>query len=114
MHVFTCVLALQIARLMRLRARRSGLDLSVRELLGELAGIGETVLLYQAARAGSQLGARAGCPARGCLRLPGRLACAAGAGGGSGQRGRCETAAEAWVIGPFFRALVPGRANGIR
>jgi hypothetical protein len=32
---------------MRLRARRSGLDLSVRELLGELAGIGETVLLYQ-------------------------------------------------------------------
>ena len=61
MHVFTCVLALQIARLMRLRARRSGLDLSVRELLGELAGIGETVLLYQAARAGSQLGARAGC-----------------------------------------------------
>jgi transposase len=49
-HVFTCVLALQIAHLMRLRARRDGLDLSVRELLGELAGIGETVLLYQADR----------------------------------------------------------------
>ena len=49
-HVFTCVLALQIAHLMRLRARRAGLDLSVRELLGELAGIGETVLLYQAER----------------------------------------------------------------
>jgi transposase len=49
-HVFTCVLALQIAHLMRLRARRAGLDLSVRELLGELAGIGETVLLYQAGR----------------------------------------------------------------
>jgi transposase len=49
-HVFTCVLALQIACLMRLRARRDGLDLSVRELLGELAGIGETVLLYQAER----------------------------------------------------------------
>jgi len=49
-HVSTCVLALQIAHLMRLRARRSGLDLSVRELLGELAGIGETVLLYQAGR----------------------------------------------------------------
>ena len=49
-HVFTCVLALQIAHLMRLRARRAGLDLSVRALLGELAGIGETVLLYQAER----------------------------------------------------------------
>jgi transposase len=49
-HVFTCVLALQIAHLMRLKARRAGLDLSVRELLGQLAGIGETVLLYQAAR----------------------------------------------------------------
>ena len=46
-HVFTCVLALQIAHLMRLKARRAGLDLSVRELLRELAGIGETVLLYQ-------------------------------------------------------------------
>jgi transposase len=49
-HTFTCVLALQIAHLMRLKARRAGLDLSVRELLGELAGIGETVLLYQAGR----------------------------------------------------------------
>ena len=49
-HTFTCVLALQIAHLMRLKARRAGLDLSVRELLGELAGIGETVLLYQAER----------------------------------------------------------------
>jgi transposase len=45
-HVFTCVLALQIAHLMRLRARRAGLDLSVRELLGQLAAIGETVLIY--------------------------------------------------------------------
>src|SRR6266516_570943 len=45
-HTFTCVLALQIAHLMRLRARRAGLDLSVRELLGQLAGIGETVLIY--------------------------------------------------------------------
>ncbi len=49
-HVFTCVLALQIAHLMRLKARRAGLNLSVRELLSELAGIGETVLLYQAGR----------------------------------------------------------------
>ncbi len=29
------------------RARQAGLDLSVRALLDELAGIGETVLLYQ-------------------------------------------------------------------
>jgi transposase len=49
-HTFTCVLALQIAHLMRLKARWAGLDLSVRELLGELAGISETVLLYQGER----------------------------------------------------------------
>jgi transposase len=45
-HVFTCVLALQLAHLMRYRARRDGLDLSVRELLGQLAAIGETALIY--------------------------------------------------------------------
>jgi transposase len=45
-HVFTCVLALQLAHLMRYRARQGGLDLSVRELLGQLAAIGETVLIY--------------------------------------------------------------------
>jgi transposase len=45
-HIFTCVLALQIAHLMRRQAGRDGLDLSVRELLSKLAGIGETVLLY--------------------------------------------------------------------
>ena len=49
-HVFTCVLALQIAHLMRLKARRAGLDMSVRALLAELGGIGETVLLYQGDR----------------------------------------------------------------
>ena len=32
-HVFTCVLALQIAHLMRHQARRAGLHLSVRDLL---------------------------------------------------------------------------------
>jgi transposase len=48
-HVFTCVLALQIAHLMRLKARRAGLRLSVRDLLGQLAGIGETVLIYPSA-----------------------------------------------------------------
>ncbi len=41
-HMFTCVLALQIAHLMRRKAAQAGLDLSVRELLGELAAIGET------------------------------------------------------------------------
>jgi transposase len=45
-HTFTCVLALQTAHLMRLKARRAGLHLSVRELLSQLAGIGETVLIY--------------------------------------------------------------------
>ena len=45
-HTFTCVLALQIAHLMRREAERAGLHLSVRELLGQLAGIGETVLIY--------------------------------------------------------------------
>ena len=45
-HVFTCVLALQIAHLMRRKARQTGLDLSVRQLLSQLAGIGETVLIY--------------------------------------------------------------------
>ena len=51
-HVFTCVLALQIAHLMRLRAAHTGLRMSVRELLRELAGIGETVLLYHGGRGG--------------------------------------------------------------
>jgi transposase len=46
MHVFTCVLALQLAHLMRYRARQEGLDLPVRELLGQLAAIEETVLIY--------------------------------------------------------------------
>ena len=45
-HVFTCVLALQLAYLMRRKAARADLALSVRELLGQLGGIGETVLIY--------------------------------------------------------------------
>jgi len=51
-HVFTCVLALQLAHLMRRRAARVGLDLSLRALLAELADTGETVLLYPATAAG--------------------------------------------------------------
>ena len=49
-HMFTCVLALQIAHLMRHHARRTGLHLSVTALLHQLAGIEETVLLYQGER----------------------------------------------------------------
>lgn len=45
-HVFTCVLALQIAHMMRRMAAQAGLRLSVRELLDQLAAIGETVLIY--------------------------------------------------------------------
>jgi len=45
-HVFYTVLALTVAHLMRRQAATAGLDLSVRALLRELSGIGETVLLY--------------------------------------------------------------------
>jgi transposase len=51
-HAFTCVLALQTAHLMRLQAERNGLHLSVRELLHQLAGIEETVLIYPTGRPG--------------------------------------------------------------
>ena len=46
-HVFYCVLALMVARLMVREADRAGMHLSVRELLATLAGVQETVLLYQ-------------------------------------------------------------------
>jgi transposase len=45
-HVFYSVLALTVAHLMRRHAHQAGLHMSVRELLHELAGIQETVLLY--------------------------------------------------------------------
>jgi transposase len=45
-HVVTCVLALAVAHLMRRIATQVGLHLSVRELLEQLEGIGETVLLH--------------------------------------------------------------------
>ncbi|MGH7745712.1 MAG: IS1634 family transposase, partial [Candidatus Dormibacteria bacterium] len=45
-HTFTCVLALQIAHLMRRQAQRADLHLSVRELLAQLAAIEETILIY--------------------------------------------------------------------
>ena len=45
-HTFTCVLALQLAHLLRLKAHRAGHDLSVKALLDTLGGIQETVLIY--------------------------------------------------------------------
>jgi transposase len=49
-HVFYCVLALAVAHLLRRQAAQAGLHMSVRELLAALAGIQETVLLYQGVR----------------------------------------------------------------
>jgi transposase len=49
-HVFYCVLALMAARLMVREADHAGQQLSVRKLLESLAGIQETVLLYQGER----------------------------------------------------------------
>jgi transposase len=49
-HTFYCVLALTVARLMVREADRAGIHMSVRELLDTLAGIEETVLLYQGER----------------------------------------------------------------
>jgi transposase len=49
-HTFSCVLALTVARLMVREADRHGMHMSVRELLDTLAGIEETVLLYQGER----------------------------------------------------------------
>jgi transposase len=49
-HVFYCVLALGLARLMKREAAKTGLDMSVRELLMNLSEIEETVLLYQGDR----------------------------------------------------------------
>jgi transposase len=45
-HVSYCVTALAVAHLMRREATHAGLPLSVRELLGHLTSIQETVLLY--------------------------------------------------------------------
>src|SRR6266545_3202430 len=49
-HALYCVLALAVAHLLRRQAAQAGIALSVRELLATLAGIQETVLLYQGAR----------------------------------------------------------------
>jgi transposase len=45
-HTQTCVFALMVAHLMRRQAEQAGLNLSVRELLDQLAGVQETVLIY--------------------------------------------------------------------
>jgi hypothetical protein len=49
-HVTHCVLALMTARLMVREATHAKMKMSVRELLSTLAGIEETVLLYQGER----------------------------------------------------------------
>jgi transposase len=49
-HVFYCVLALAVARLMVREAEHHGIALSVRALLDTLSEIEETVLLYQGER----------------------------------------------------------------
>ena len=49
-HAFYCVLALAVARLMVREATRAGLPMSVRQLLGHLGGIEETLLLYAGER----------------------------------------------------------------
>jgi transposase len=49
-HVLYCVLALMVTRLMVRAADRDQMHMSVRELLGSLAAIQETVLLYQGER----------------------------------------------------------------
>ena len=49
-HVFYCVLALAVARLLVREADRHDLHMSVRQLLETLGGIEETVLLYQGER----------------------------------------------------------------
>jgi hypothetical protein len=47
-HTYTCVLALQLAHLIRREAAQAGLSMSVRALIEALAGIQETVLIYPA------------------------------------------------------------------
>src|SRR6266700_2667934 len=56
-HVFYCVLALTVAKLMVHDADRAGMHLSVRALLSSLSGIEETLLLYQASGDGPVPGA---------------------------------------------------------
>ncbi len=45
-HLFCCVLALSVLRLMVREVRRAGLDMSANDLLHELRKLQETVLLY--------------------------------------------------------------------
>ncbi len=49
-HVLYCVLALLVARLMVREAEHTGMHVSIRELLDTLAGIQETLMLYQGER----------------------------------------------------------------
>ena len=49
-HVLYCVLALLVARLMVREAEHTGMHVSILELLDTLAGIQETLMLYQGER----------------------------------------------------------------
>jgi transposase len=49
-HVFYCVLALMVARLMARETERAKMPMSVRMLLSHLKGVQETVMLYQGER----------------------------------------------------------------
>ncbi len=49
-HVFYCVLALMLARLMVRKTDHAGMHLNLRGLADTLAGIEETLMLYQGKR----------------------------------------------------------------
>ena len=49
-HLFTCVLALGVLRLMVRDVRKAGMAMSTGEVMDELAGMEETVLLYPSSR----------------------------------------------------------------
>ena len=49
-HLFTCVLALSVLRLMVREVRRAGMAMSTGELMAELSGVEETILLYPSSR----------------------------------------------------------------
>ena len=99
-HVSYCVTALTIAHLMRRQAHHTGLDLSVRDLLGHLAGIQETVLLYPLPRgAPGVLGDGGVGPPRGPVPFGGDRVVGARGPGGVGE-GSVEVAAVGADPGP--------------
>ncbi len=49
-HLFTCVVVLSVLRLMARQVQRVGLTMSTGDVMSELAGIRETVLVYSSSR----------------------------------------------------------------